>query len=170
MLKNTNKRKKQRSSFRLSAARLAAIQALYEMDISTKKPDIILQTFENKHWRAMTLRDPDNKPGDGGKARLPNPDINYLKEIVIGVDNQTKKYIEKIASVLDKDWTVERLDILMRALLKSATFEFVEKKEVPIVILLSEYSDLAHTFFDDKEAKFACSIINQLAKKLRADT
>ena len=64
------------------------------MDISTKKPDIILQTFENKHWRAMTLRDPDNKPGDGGKARLPNPDINYLKEIVLGVDNQTKKYIE----------------------------------------------------------------------------
>ena len=156
-----------RASFRISAARLAAIQALYELSLSDRTPKDVLETFSAKRWRAVTLRDPDSKPGLGGKARLPNPDLNYLSTIVIGVSDHTERYEDLIKTVLGKKWSINRLDFLMLALLKSAAFEICEKKETSIGIIISEYSDLAHTFFDDKDAKFATGIINQMAEDIR---
>ena len=85
-------RKTYRAAHKLSAARLASIQALYELAISGKKPELVINTFLKKYWRSVTLRDPDTKPGFGGKARLPNPDQTLLKEIVLGVTSDKKKY------------------------------------------------------------------------------
>ena len=110
----------------------------------------------------MTLRDPDTKPGRGGKARLPNPDEEYLSSIVYGVLNQSQKYEDKIENVLEKKWSVSRLDVLMRALLNAASYEIAERKEIPTGILIAEYTDLAHVFFDDKDASFAAMVINQM--------
>ena len=166
-MKNNTRRKLARAAYRLSAARLAAVQALYELNVSGANPNLVINTFVSKHWRSVTLRDPDSKPGDGGKARLPNPDTDYLRAIVHGVSNCAAMYEDKIEKTLNNDWTLDRLDILMRALLKSASFEFLEKKEVPVGVLIGEYTDLAHAFFNDKDAKFASSIINQLARDLR---
>ena len=117
--------------------------------------------------RGTTRVDIDYKPGDGGKARLPNPDIGYLRDIVLGITNNASKYEKKIDSILADNWTIDRLDVLMRALLKAASYEFFEKPEIPMTIIISEYTDLSHAFFFDKEAKFACSIINQLATQIR---
>jgi N utilization substance protein B len=156
-----------RASFRISAARLAAIQALYELSLSNRNPKEVLETFAAKRWRSITLRDPDSKPGSGGKARLPNPDLDYLSTIVMEVSDNSSRYEGLIKSILGQKWTINRLDFLMLALLKSAAFEISEKKETSIGIIVGEYSDLAHTFFDDKDAKFATGIINQMAEDIR---
>jgi len=162
-----HKRTTLRAGYSISAARLAAIQALYELSISRADPLSVIKNFANKHWRSITLRDPDSKPGLGGKARLPNPNLKHLTEIVLDVTNYDAKYENEIEQILEKEWTLDRLDNLMLALLKSATYEFIEKKEIPVGIVIGEYIDLAHAFFNDKEANFASGIINQLASHHR---
>ena len=166
-MSSKTRRKTYRAAHKLSAARLASVQALYEIAISERKPEVVINTFVRKYWRSVTLRDPDTKPGFGGKARLPNPDHTFLKEVVLGVTTNKKNYEKKIQSVLENNWTINRLDILMGVLLKSVTYEFEEKKEIPIGVIVGEYSDLAHAFFDDKDAKFATRIINLLAEQIR---
>jgi len=83
------------------------------------------------------------------------------------VSDNSSRYEGLIKSILGQKWTINRLDFLMLALLKSAAFEISEKKETSIGIIVGEYSDLAHTFFDDKDAKFATGIINQMAEDIR---
>ncbi len=171
---NTNKdassrRKVGRAGHKASAARLAAIQALYEINLTGADSKQVVKGFIDKRWRSVTLRDPDSAPGEGGKARLPNPDPDFLQSLVDGVDQKTDQIDKHIDDVLEGEWTLERLSALMRSLLRTGTYELLHMPNVPRNTVLSEYGDLAHTFFDEKEAKFANGVLQNLAKLIRSE-
>ena len=160
-------KKPNRARFRLSASRLAAVQALYEIEVSGAKTDEVLKSFLNKRWRDVTLQDPDTKPGEGDKALLTEPDPVYLKKLVVGVVSEKKRIIRDLNDILSGEWTAERLDVLMRMLLCTASFELISELDVPKRVLISEYTDLAHAFYEDNEAAFAAGILSSLTAKLR---
>ena len=169
----TTKQKKQpkkpnRAGFRLSASRLSAIQALYEIEVSGAETESVLKFFINNRWRELTLQDPDTKPGEGNKALLTEPNPIYLKKLVLGVVTERDRIVKDLDDVLTGEWTAERLDVLMRMLLCAASFELIFELEVPKRVLISEYTDLAHAFFEDNEAAFVAGILSSLTAKLRS--
>ena len=163
------KKKTKRAGFRLSAARLAAIQALYEIEISGAKTEDVLESFAEKHWRDITLVDPDVKPNEADKARLANPDPVYLGKIVEGVCTEHSRFVVELDEILTGEWTTERLDTLMRMLLFAAFYEFTFQSEVPKRVIISEYTDLSHAFFGDAEASFAVGVLSTIAAKTRPE-
>ncbi|NQW00531.1 MAG: transcription antitermination factor NusB [Rhodospirillales bacterium] len=165
----TPQKKANRAGFRLSAARLAAVQALYEIEIAGGETDDVLRSFIEKRWRDMTLFDPDSKPDEADKARLANPDPAYLTKIVEGVSLEKRHIVEELDSVLTGQWTTERLDALMRTLLFAASYEFIYQTEVPKRVVISEYTDLAHAFYEDNDASFAVGILSALAARFRPE-
>ncbi len=163
------RRKTGRAGHKTSAARLAAVQALYEIDLTGARSGQVIDDFIEKRWRSVTLRDPDNTPGEGGRARLPNPDPDFLRTVVEGVRESKADIDQKIALSLDGDWTLERLDTLMRSLLRTFTYELINMPETSVGIMMNEYGDLAHAFFDEKEAKFASGVLFKLAQLVRPE-
>ena len=163
------KKNANRAGFRLSAARLAAIQALYEIEISGAKVEDVLKSFAEKHWRDLTLVDPDAKPNEADKARLANPDPVYLGKIVEGVRQERPRLVRELNEILTGEWTVERLDTLMRMLLFAAFYEFVYQTDVPKRVIISEYTDLSHAFFEDSEAGFSVGVLSAIAAKTRPE-
>lgn len=162
-------KKTNRAGFRLSAARLAAVQALYEIEVAGAQLDAVLTSFLEKRWRDVTLQDPDLNPEDSSKARLANPDPAYLKKLVEGVDANRSRITEEVNAVLTGDWEASRLDALMRMILFSAAFEFIFETGVPKRVLISEYTDLSHAFFGDKEAAFSTGILGSMAAVMRPE-
>ena len=158
-----------RAGFRLSAARLSAVQALYEIEVAGADSESVLKSFIEKRWRDVTLQDPDLKPEDSDKARLANPDPDYLTKLVQGVVSERSRLVTELDSILSGEWTAERLDTLMRMLLCLAAFEFIFQTDVPKRVLISEYASLAHAFFEDNEASFAAGILSSLATSLRPE-
>ncbi len=167
--KTNRSQKTNRAGFRLSASRLAAAQALYEMEVAGATPDAVLTSFMEKRWRDLTLHDPDLKPGEGDKARLANPDPAYLKKLVEGVDGNRAEIEQKIDAVLTGEWTAQRLDALMRMIMFTAAYEFIFESGVPKRVIISEYTDLSHAFFDDKEAAFSSGVLSSIAAALRPE-
>lgn len=162
-------KKANRAGFRLSASRLSAVQALYEIEIAGANAQDVLNSFKEKRWRDVTLSDPDLRPSDADKAKLANPDPAYLAKLVEGATRERTDLVSRLDEVLTGDWTSKRLDALMRMLLLSAAFEFLHQTEVPKKVVISEYTDLAHAFFEDNEAAFVVGVISALAAKLRPD-
>jgi N utilization substance protein B len=161
-------KKPNRSGFRLSASRLAAVQALYEIEVAGAETKSVLNFFVNKHWREVTLQNPDAKPEEGNKARLTEPDPTYLANLVVGVVAEKGRIVKNLDDVLTGEWTAERLDVLMRMLLCTATFELIFEVDVPKRVIISEYTDLAHAFYEDNEAAFAAGILSSLTSKIRS--
>jgi len=158
-----------RAGFRLSSARLAAVQALYEMDLSGAPTDLVLASFMESRWRTVTLRDPDGKPGDSPQAKLTDPDPEFLGAIVRGTGANLSRIDDIIQTHLSAEWTVERLHALLRAILRAGTFEILERKDVPARTVVTEYRDLAFAFVEEKEAAFANGVIFQIARAFRPD-
>ena len=162
-------KKPNRAGFRLSASRLSAVQALDEIEVVGAEPKAVLHSFINKRWREVTLQDPDLNSDEGDKARLANPDPDYLTKLVEGVVVEKTRILSDLDSVLTGDWTAERLDVLMRMLLCTASFELIFETDVPKRVLISEYTDLAHAFFEDNEAAFAAGILSALTARFRSE-
>jgi N utilization substance protein B len=93
-----------------------------------------------------------------------------LTELVEGVAKNQDELDDMVAAVLDEDWTLDRLEILLHALLRAATFELAERLEVPARVVVSEYVDLANAFFDTgRETAFVNGLLDRLAHVLRAE-
>lgn len=142
----------------LSAARLLAVQALYQMSLTAEPAGRVVDEF---------LEHRVSEDVDGLKHGAVNRDL--LAELVQGVSAQTGTLDDMIAAVLDDDWTIERLEILLLALLRSATFELSERLDVPARVVISEYVDLANAFFNGRETAFVNGLLDRLAHVLRIE-
>lgn len=142
----------------LSAARLLAVQALYQM-ILTKAPakQVIAEFLDHRLKEDL----------EGLKHGAVNRDL--FTDLVQGVSSQAEVLDDMLAAVLDEDWTIERLEILLLALLRAAAFELSERLEVPARVVISEYVDLANAFFDGRETAFVNGMLDRLAHVLRMD-
>ncbi|GAB4368438.1 MAG: transcription antitermination factor NusB [Kiloniellaceae bacterium] len=142
----------------LSAARLLAVQALYQRAVGQQSAEEVLREF---------LQHRVEESIEGLKHEAVNRDL--LKEIVAGVAKEEGTLDDMLAAVLDEDWTIERLEILLHVLLQAAAFELSERLEVPARVVISEYVDLANAFYDGRETAFVNGLLDRLAHVLRAE-
>lgn len=145
----------------LSAARLAAVQALYEMDLAGAGPDPVLEAILADRWRAASL------PEGGEETEFTPPDMPLLKEIVAGVAADIASIDRFLKMALNHPHTVESLETLLRAVLRAAAYEMAKRPQVPAVVVIKEYVDVADAFFDGREPALVNGLLDHLARELR---
>ncbi|MEZ2129208.1 MULTISPECIES: transcription antitermination factor NusB [unclassified Sinorhizobium] len=141
------------------AARLAAVQALYQMDIGGAGVLEIVAEYE-AHRLGQEL---------DGETYL-KADASWFRSIVSGVVREQLRLDPLIASALQDDWALSRLDSTVRAILRAGTFELLDRKDVPVAVIVSEYVEIAHAFFDEDEPKLVNAVLDRIAKQVRSET
>ncbi|TDQ66141.1 NusB antitermination factor [Maritalea mobilis] len=139
------------------AARLAAVQALYQMDIGRTSLDHTLSQF-------MTFYMGQEIEGD---EYLP-ADKNFFKQIVEGVAKNQLQIDPLIDKSLVEGWPVTRIDSTLRAILRGATFELLHKKDIPAKVIITEYVDIARAFFEKDEPRVANGVLDNIARQHRS--
>jgi N utilization substance protein B len=140
------------------AARLAAVQALYQMDIGGTGVLEVVAEYE-AHRLGQEL---------DGDTYL-KADASWFRSIVSGVVRDQEKIDPMLRSALQEDWPLSRLDSTLRATLRAGTFELIERKDVPVAVIVTEYVEIARAFFEGEEPKIVNAVLDRLAKQLRGD-
>jgi N utilization substance protein B len=138
-----------------SAARLAAVQALYQMDVGGVSLDEVIAEFE-----AFRL----GKETDGVLYR--DADAGYFHRLVSGVVSAQRELDPKIHAAL-QDWPLARIDVTLRAILRAAAQELLANHDVPARVVINEYVDIAKAFFDGEEPGIVNGVLDTLARRLR---
>ena len=141
-----------------AAARLGAVQALYQMDLSGSDVGETLAQFSS---RAVGENFED---GDCGEA-----DYKHLREVVDGVMREQKTIDPVVDAILDKAWPLHRLDSTVRAILRAGAYELMFMERVPARVAISEYVDVADAFFGKEEPRFVNGVLDRLARQHRRD-
>lgn len=140
-----------------TVARLAAVQALYQMELAGQGVETVVDEFRNHRFDA----DLDGEP-------LAEADEDWFAAIVRGVVDGQKAIDAAITARLASGWRLERLDATLRALLRAGAWELRERPEVAVEIVIDEYVELAKAFFDAAEAKFVNAALDGVAKDARS--
>ena len=139
-----------------SAARLAAVQALYQQEMEGTPTRRLLKEFHD-HRLGATIE--DEQYLDAERA--------FFDDVVTGVDARRSDIDEAIAARLASGWTLERLDRPMRAILRAGAYELLARADVPVGSVISEYVDVAHAFYDKREAGFVNGLLDAIAREAR---
>jgi len=145
-----------RQANKRGVARLAAVQALYQMDVGEAPLSSVISEFT-----AFRL----GKEIDGEQYR--EADEQWFKSILNGVFEDQKLIDPFIHKALVEDWPLKRIDSLLRAILRSGAFELLRRKDVPAKVIISEYIDVAKAFFEDDEPGLVNGVLDRLAHDLR---
>ena len=138
------------------AARLAAVQALYQMDIGGTGVLEVVAEYE-VHRLGQEV--------DGDTYLKADP--SWFRSIVVGVVRDQTKIDPMIRQALQDDWALSRIDSTVRAILRAGTFELIERKDVPIAVIVTEYVEIAQAFFSDDEPKLVNAVLDRIAKQVR---
>lgn len=139
-----------------TVARLAAVQALYQMELAGQGVETVVDEFRNHRFDA----DLDGEP-------LAEADEDWFADIVRGVVSGQTAIDAAIVTRLASGWRIERLDSTLRALLRAGAWELREKPDVPREIVIDEYVELAKAFFDAAEARFVNAALDGVARDAR---
>jgi transcription antitermination protein NusB len=139
------------------AARLAAVQAIYQMELTGIDADEVAQEFIEHRL---------GKEADG-KVGI-EPDAAFFTAIVQGVPHHQVEIDRAIAKCLASDWRLERVDSILRAILRAAAFEFIARQDVPARVVIDEYVEIAHAFFTGDEPNFINAALDKMAHRKRA--
>ncbi len=147
-----------RKANRRGASRLAAVQALYQMDIAGTGINDIFAEFES-HWLGGEVE---------GEKYLP-AEAAFFRDIVSGVVRDQARLDPIIDEALSKGWPLKRIDAIVRAILRAGAYELERRKDVPAKVVVSEYVDIAHAFVERDETGMVNAVLEQLARQYRAD-
>ena len=139
-----------------SAARLAAVQALYQMEMESTPLAKLLHEF-HEHRLGATIED----------ETYADAEVAFFDDIVSGADARREEIDGLIAQRLAEGWSLERLDRPMRAILRAGAYELVARPDVPIATVITEYVDVAHAFYDKRETGFVNGLLDAIAKAAR---
>ena len=143
---------------RRSAARLAAVQALYQIDIGGGAVDDIIAEFTA------------HRPGvESDEAPPLKTDPALFAEIARGAVARRDELDALITGALAEGWTMDRLELLLRAVLRAGTFELLARPETPAKVAIDEYVDVAHAFFGEGVPGLVNGVLDRLARELRGD-
>ena len=143
---------------RRSASRLAAVQALYQVDLAECSTERVLEEFTRHRLEGKS------------EGIVPGPvDRAFFADIVRGVARHHEDLDNMIAGALTEAWPLERLESVRHAILRAGTYELLERTDVPAPVVISEYVDIAHAFFGGKEPGLVNGILDRLATILRPD-
>lgn len=145
-----------------SAARLAAVQALYQQHMEGTALAKLLDEF---HQHRLGRAIDDDAFGDTGYA---DAEVPFFDDVVRGVDARRGEIDALLAGRLAEGWSIARLDKAMLQVLRAGTYELIARPDVPVAVAITEYVDVAKAFFDDGQAKFVNGILDAVAKDARA--
>jgi N utilization substance protein B len=146
------------SGRRRTAARLAAVQALYQIDLTNTSVETVVAEFV-KHRLGHDM--------DG--ENFGEVDNTLFADIVRGAMERRGDLDHMIGAALTPDWPLERLETVLRAILRAGTYELLARSDVPAPVVISEYLDVAHAFFSSKEPGLVNGVLDRLARTLRPD-
>jgi N utilization substance protein B len=147
----------ERKANRRGAARLAAVQALYQMDIAGTGVNDILSEFEG-HWIGQEVE---------GNQYLP-AEAAFFRDVVGGVVREQRNLDPLIDAALAKTWPLKRIEAILRAMLRAGAYELGHRRDVPARVVVSEYVDVAHAFVEREETGMVNAVLDALARGLRA--
>jgi N utilization substance protein B len=142
---------------RRQAARLAAVQALYQWQEGQDEPAAIIEQFLNVRT---------GEAGEGGMRR--DADKPLFKDVVEGTAAHKDALEKTVSAALAEDWTWGRIDRLVRAILLAGTYELMHRRDVPPRVAINEYVEIAHAFYDQRESTFVNSVLDRVARQERA--
>lgn len=150
------KKKKNNGKLARPAARVAAVQALYQMDLAGTDLNDVIQEF-------VQLKTPIDEGGE--PATLADP--VFFAEILRGVVRQQREIDPLVDEQLAEGWRLRRIDSILRAVLRAGVFELMERPDVPARAVINEYVEVAHGFFSDDEPRVVNGVLDKLARRLR---
>lgn len=142
---------------RRSSARLAAVQALYQLELTKAPLETVISEFT--HHR---LEEIDGEP-------IARADEQFFAELVRGATLARDKLDDMIAGVLAESWSVDRLETTLHMILRAAACELSTHLDIPARVTVSEYVDLADAFFGSKQTGLVNGVLDRLARALRPD-
>jgi N utilization substance protein B len=151
------KRRGQHSGGPRSAARLAAVQALYQIEMTGTPAKIVLAEFI-AHYMGREIDGDDYLPGDEA----------LFRDLVAETLEHQVELDAVISGLLTPDWPLERLEMILRAILRAAACELTRRIDTPARVVITEYVDIAHAFFAGKEAGLINGVLDRLARQSRA--
>jgi N utilization substance protein B len=140
-----------------SVARLAAVQALYQMEVSSAGAEAVIREFTDHRF---------DRDVEG--ATLAAADESFFADLVRGVVERQRDVDAAIARRLAQGWRLERLDATVRAILRAGAFELAHRADVPTEVAIDEYVDLAKSFFDGPEPGFVNGALDGVARDVRS--
>lgn len=148
-----------RTANKRGVARLAAVQALYQMEVSGTGVLDIAAEYENFRL---------GKDIDGDQYLEADP--QWFRAIISGVVAEQRVLDPMIRQSLTEDWPLSRLDSTLRAILRAGIWELRNKKEVPVAVVVSEYVDIAKAFYEEDEPKLVNAVLDRLAFEIRGES
>jgi len=139
-----------------SAARLAAVQALYQQEMEGTPIPMLLHEFHH-HRLGATIEE----------VEYADAEIDFFDDLVSGVDARRAEIDGVVEAKLAEGWSLARLDKPMRQILRAGTYELLARIDVPTGSVISEYLDVAHAFYDKREAAFVNGLLDAVAKEVR---
>jgi N utilization substance protein B len=142
---------------RRGAARLAAVQALYQMEVGGAGINDVFAEFES-HWLGNEVE---------GDRYLP-AEAAFFRDVVAGVVRDQTRLDPLIDDALSRGWPLKRIDAIVRAVLRAGSYELEHRKDVPARVVVSEYVDVAYAFVEKEEAGMVNAVLDQIARRFRA--
>jgi len=144
------------TAVRRSAARLGAVQALYQIEAADATPGVVVQEF-------IDIRLGSEIEG----VEYADADPEYFSEIVRGIHEQLDTVDANIDAALSGGWATSRLDRTVRQILRAGAWELMARIDVPSKVIINEYVDVTHSFFENQEPGFVNGVLDRLSRELR---
>ncbi len=143
---------------RRAAARLAAVQALYQMDVAKTGINEILAEFES-HWIGQEVEGDQYNPAE----------VAFFRNVLEGVLAEQGEIDVLVDRALQQGWPLRRVEAVLRAILRAGAYELLVRKDVPVRVAITEYTDIAGAFFEGEEVGMVNGVMDSLARRLRPD-
>jgi transcription antitermination protein NusB len=140
---------------RRSAARLAAVQALYQIELAGAPVETVIAEFSQNGLR------------NGEAARAGDVDEALFADLVRGASARREELDHYLGAALAPEWRVERLERVLRAILRAGAYELLARRDVPVPVVINEYLELGHAFFAGKEPGLVNGVLDRLAREMR---
>jgi N utilization substance protein B len=140
-----------------SAARLAAVQALYQMDVTGTGVIDALAEFE-AFWIGREVEG----------ITFEAADEEFFRDLLGGVVREQREVDGRIDSALSTGWPLRRIEAVLRAILRAGAYELMYRKDVPVKVVITEYVDVAHSFYGDDEPGMVNAVLDKIGREARA--
>jgi N utilization substance protein B len=134
-------------------ARLAAVQALYQMDMTQRDLSVVLEEFLNHRFQTVEI--------------YAGADRGFFRDIVTGVAERQSGIDPQIGAHLAQGWRLSRIDSILRAILRSGVYEIIARSDVPARAVINEYVEIAHDFFGGEEPAVVNGVLDRVAREQR---
>ena len=151
-----------------TAARLAAVQALYQMDLAGTDLNDVIAEFVSQRMSADVAADEVAPEDAASHVDLTGADKQFFADILRAVLRRQREIDPMIDDQLASGWRLVRVDSILRAVLRAGVCELVERSDVPVRVVINEYINVARFFFSEDEPRVVNGVLDKVARKVRA--